>query len=145
VGEVRSRLISNRTRRVSKIMKSRRHGSRRLPLVLACIALAAVIVLAACGSSDDNSSSGGSTSGGGSSSGSKKNGKDVNLAIVTASSTQNAFQEMDLGGKSAGSHEGVNLKSSAPNGVNGPQEVQLFNAAVQTSKDGVGVMTTTPN
>ena len=109
------------------------------------MALAVAIVLAACGSSNDNSSSSGSTSGGGSSSGSKKDGKDVHLAIITASSTQNAFQEMDLGGKSAGSHEGIDLKSAAPNGINPPQEVQLFQAATQTSKDGIGLMTTAPN
>jgi ribose transport system substrate-binding protein len=110
--------------------------------MLVCIALAVVfaMALAACGSSSDNSSGGSNGGGGGG-----KDAKNVKLAIVTATSTQNAMQEMDLGGRSAGSHEGVTLKSSAPNGINGPQEVALFQAATQTSKDGIGMMTTTPN
>jgi ABC-type sugar transport system substrate-binding protein len=120
-------------------MNPRRHRSRR-PLVLVCTALALVLtmVLAACGSSDDDKASGGGSGGG-------KSAKSVKLAIVTATSTQNAMQEMDLGGKSAGSHDGITLQSAAPNGINGPEEVKLFQASVQTSKDGIGVMTTTPD
>jgi ribose transport system substrate-binding protein len=64
--------------------------------------------------------------------------------VVTASTTQNAFQEMAWGAEAAAEHEGVEISASAPNGVNPTQEVSLFQAATQTSKDGVAVMTTAP-
>ncbi|HEY2600721.1 MAG TPA: substrate-binding domain-containing protein [Thermoleophilaceae bacterium] len=110
---------------------------------------AAAIVLAAavsaCGSSSSStSSSASSTSGGASTSGSSA--KSVKLAMITASTTQNAFQEMADGAKAAAdATPGVNLSESAPNGVNGPQEVQLFQSATRTSPDGVATMTTTPD
>ena len=93
--------------------------------------------VAACGG---GSSGGASTSGGG-----KQAAKDVTLAMITATTTQNAFQEMAFGAKAAAGVEGVKLNSAAPNGINGPQEVQLFQAAMQTSKDGIATMTTTPD
>ena len=65
--------------------------------------------------------------------------------MITATTTQNAFQEMAFGAKAAAASEGVKLRSAAPNGVNGPQEVQLFQAAMQTAKDGIATMTTTPD
>src|SRR4051812_20706503 len=52
---------------------------------------------------------------------------------------------MDKGGQSAGDKENVSVQSAAPNGVNGPEEVKQFQAAMQTAKDGIGIMTTTPN
>ena len=65
--------------------------------------------------------------------------------MITATTTQNAFQEMAFGAKAAAGIEGVKLNSAAPNGINEPQEVQLFQAATQTSKDGIATMTTTPD
>jgi ribose transport system substrate-binding protein len=105
----------------------------------AAIAVAVALGVAACGGGD---SSGGSSTGG---SGGQKAAKDVTLAMITATTTQNAFQEMAFGAKAAAGIEGVKLNSAAPNGINGPQEVQLFQAATQTSKDGIATMTTTPD
>ena len=98
---------------------------------------AVALGLAACGG---GSSGGADTAGGG-----KRAAKDVTLAMITATTTQNAFQEMAFGAKAAAGVEGVKLNSAAPNGINGPQEVQLFQAAMQTSKDGIATMTTTPD
>ena len=117
-------------------MSSRRGRSRAVALaapVLAALALG----VAACG--------GGSSGAGGTTGGGKQAAKDVTLAMITASTTQNAFQEMAFGAKAAAGVEGVKLNSAAPNGINGPQEVQLFQAAMQTSKDGIATMTTTPD
>jgi ribose transport system substrate-binding protein len=114
--------------------------------VLALVGAAALLlalVLSACGSSDSTSSS--STGGGGTEEGGgTTSGSDVNIAVVTASTTQNAFQEMAWGAEAAAEHEGVNISAAAPNGVNPTQEVSQFQAATQTSKDGVAVMTTAP-
>jgi len=115
-------------------MPSRRHFPRAATVV-AALALG----VAACGGGD----SGGG--GGGGSGGQKKAAEDVTLAMITATTTQNAFQEMALGAKAAASVEGIKLNSAAPNGINGPQEVQLFQAATRTSKDGIATMTTTPD
>jgi len=111
---------------------------RVLAPCLAVLVLAAA--LAACGSSDNNSST--STGSAGATTTAKKK---ANLAMITASSTQNAFNEMSFGAQVAAADKGVNLKEAAPNGVNGPKEVQLFQAAMQTSKDGIAAMTTTPD
>ena len=105
------------------------------PSLVAAIAAALALAVAACGGS------GGSASG----SGGGKAAKGVTLAMITATTTQNAFQEMAFGAKAAAASEGVKLRSAAPNGVNGPQEVQLFQAAMQTAKDGIATMTTTPD
>jgi ABC-type sugar transport system substrate-binding protein len=67
------------------------------------------------------------------------------LGMITASTTQNAFQEMAFGAKAAAAVEGISLNSAAPNGINGPQQVQLFQAAIQKSKDGIATETTTPD
>jgi ABC-type sugar transport system substrate-binding protein len=105
------------------------------------MAVALAFGVAACGGGDDSSSSSSSSGGGGQ----RKAAKDVRLAMITATTTQNAFQEMAFGAKAAAGAEGVKLNSAAPNGINGPQEVQLFQAATQTSKDGIATMTTTPD
>jgi ribose transport system substrate-binding protein len=68
----------------------------------------------------------------------------VNLALVTASTTQNVFQEITYGGEAAAAKQGVNLSVSAPNGVNPPAELNMFQAATQTSKDGIALDTTAP-
>jgi len=117
-------------------MSSRPDRSPRAVALAAPVLAALVLGVAACG----GSSGGASTSGGG-----KQAAKDVTLAMITATTTQNAFQEMAFGAKAAAGVEGVKLNSAAPNGINGPQEVQLFQAAMQTSKDGIATMTTTPD
>jgi ribose transport system substrate-binding protein len=121
-------------------MSSRTSRSPRAVAVAVAIAAAGAFGVAACGGGD---SSGGSSDAG--SGGQKKAAKDVTLAMITATTTQNAFQEMAFGAKAAAGIEGVKLNSAAPNGINGPQEVQLFQAATQTSKDGIATMTTTPD
>jgi ribose transport system substrate-binding protein len=68
-----------------------------------------------------------------------------NLAIITASTTQNAFQEMTFGAQAAAQQLGANLNAAAPSGVNPTAEVQLFQAAMQTSKNGIAAMTTAPS
>jgi len=118
-------------------------GSRRLaPAVAVAAALAVALGLAACGGGDPGSGGSGGSDPGGSGGG---QGKAVRLAMITASTTQNAFQEMVFGAKAAAAEEGVRLTSAAPTAVNGPQEVQLFQAAMQTAKDGIATMTTTPD
>ncbi|MBN9622167.1 MAG: hypothetical protein J0H06_04310, partial [Actinobacteria bacterium] len=96
-------------------------------------ALLLALVISACGSSG-SSTSGGSTGGGGEEGGSGgKSGSEVHIAVVTASTTQNAFQEMTFGAEAAAEHEGVEISASAPNGVNPTQEVSMFQAATQTA------------
>jgi len=107
------------------------------------MAIVVAFGVSACGG-DDSSSSSSSSSGSGDG-GQKKAAKDVTLAMITATTTQNAFQEMAFGAKAAAGVEGIKLNSAAPNGINGPQEVQMFQAAMQTSKDGIATMTTTPD
>ena len=94
--------------------------------------LSAFTVLAACGGS---SGTGGTTT----------NHSDIKLATVTASTTQNAFQEMANGSRAAAQKFGVSLKELAPNGIDPAQEVQQFQAAAQTSQDGIAYMTTAPD
>ena len=57
--------------------------------------------VAACG--------GGASSGASAPSGGKKAAKDVTLAMITATTTQNAFQEMAFGAKAAAGAEGIKL------------------------------------
>jgi ribose transport system substrate-binding protein len=118
-------------------MPSRARSPRVLGPALPVVAALALAV-AACGGSSGGAS-------GTSDGGQKKAAKDISLAMITATTTQNAFQEMAFGAKAAAAAAGVKLNSAAPNGINGPQEVQLFQAAMQTSKDGIATMTTTPD
>ena len=102
------------------------------------VALGALVLalgVAACG---DDSSSGGGGGGGGS--------KEAKLAFVYPTTTTNFAQEMALGAKAAAdATPGVKLTESAPAEVNGPKQVQLFQAATRSSKDGVAMMTLTPD
>jgi ABC-type sugar transport system substrate-binding protein len=128
-------------------MPNRQLGSNRRRSVLALVGAAALLlalVLSACGSSSSSSSS--STGGGGSTEegGSTKSGSEINIAVVSATTTQNAFQEMTYGAEAAAEHEGVNINASAPNGVNPTQEVGQFQAATHTSQDGITIATTAP-
>jgi ribose transport system substrate-binding protein len=68
----------------------------------------------------------------------------VKLAVLTASTTQNAFQEMAYGAEAAAAHEGVQIAASAPNGINPPQEVSEFQAQAGNGVNGISVMTTAP-
>src|SRR4051794_26913725 len=102
------------------------------------VALGALVLalgVAACG--DDSSSSGGGGGGG---------SKEAKLAFVYPTTTTNFAQEMALGAKAAADDSpGVKLTESAPAEVNGPKQVQLFQAATRSSKDGVAMMTLTPD
>jgi ABC-type sugar transport system substrate-binding protein len=108
--------------------------SRRRRNAFVAIALSSAITLtAACGSGGDGDSGGGGA-------------KEVDLSFVYATSTINAMQEMAYGAKEAAAEfDGVNFTESAPAGVNGPQQVQMFQSAMQTSKDGIAMETLTPD
>ncbi len=122
--------------------RPRSHHLTRAPLAATLLALVLAVALAACGSSSDGGSSGTSSA----AAGTKSKSKDVNLGMVVATSTQNAMQEMAFGaGAAADGTPGVHLKQAAPTGINGPAEVKLFQAVTQTAKDGIAVMTTTPD
>jgi ABC-type sugar transport system substrate-binding protein len=75
----------------------------------------------------------------------RKAASQVTLAMITASTVQNAFREMALGAKAAAGAEGIRLTSAAPNGINGPQQVQLFQAAMETSPDGIATEAVRPD
>ena len=96
---------------------------------------AAVLALGAAGCGSDDEGGGG---GGGA--------KEAKLAFVYPTTTTNFAQEMALGAKAAAdATPGVKLTESAPAEVNGPKQVQLFQAAARSSKDGVAMMTLTPD
>jgi ribose transport system substrate-binding protein len=121
-------------------MPTRQSGStrrRRTGALSVMAAVLAALALSACGSSNNNSTSTSGTTATTSSS-------SIKLAVVTASTTQNAFQEMADGAEAAAEHEGVSISSSAPNGVNPTQEVSQFLAAAHTAKNGIAIMTTAP-
>jgi ribose transport system substrate-binding protein len=106
--------------------------TRTLATGVALLALA----VAGCGSDDDGGGSGASGGGG---------SDEAKLAFVYPTTTTNFAQEMALGAKAAADDTpGVDLTESAPANVDGPKQVQLFQAAARTSKDGVAMMTLTP-
>lgn len=94
--------------------------------------LAAVLGSIACGSDDDGGSGG-------------KEAGDVKLAMITASTTQNPFQQMADGAKGAAKKLGVDLTERAPNGIDPSAEVQMFEAATRTAEDGVAYETVAPD
>src|SRR3954471_12816643 len=105
------------------------------------VALTALAV-AGCGSANKSAGSE-SSSGSGSGAGGAKTAK---VAFVYPTTTTNFAQEMALGAKAAAADTpGVHLTESAPAEVNGPKQVQLFQAATRASKDGVAMMTLTPD
>jgi ribose transport system substrate-binding protein len=113
---------------------------------LTAVALAA-LVAAGCSSANKSAgkSSGSTTTGTTKSSGGSA-AKAVKLAFVYPTTTTNFAQEMALGAKAAAADTpGVQLTESAPAAVDGPKEVQLFQAATRASKDGVAMMTLTPD
>jgi ribose transport system substrate-binding protein len=101
------------------------------------VGLFAAAALASCGGS--SSSGSGSGSSGGSSA------KTVHLAFIYPGTFANFAQEMALGAKAAADHTpGVHFTESAPANNDGNAQVQLFQTATQTSKDGMACMTLFP-
>jgi ABC-type sugar transport system substrate-binding protein len=101
-------------------------------------ALAVGLALTGCGDDDDG--------GGGSSGGSSGGGAKAEVAFVYPTTETNFGQEMAMGAEAAaGDLKNVDLTNSAPNNVDGPKQVQLFQTAVRSSKDGVAMMTLTPD
>ena len=112
--------------------------TRRTLIVAAALAVA----VGGCGSANKSAGKNDTTSSGSGASGAKA----VKVAFVYPTTTTNFAQEMALGAKAAaGDTAGVKLTESAPAEVNGPKQVQLFQAATRTSKDGVAMMTLTPD
>jgi ribose transport system substrate-binding protein len=111
-------------------------------LLALAVALAASVALAACGSSSSSSSSTGGGSGTGESG---KEPSEVKLSMITASTTQNVFQEISDGAKAAGEVTGAQVTEQAPNGIDPAAEVALFQAATHTSSEGIAYMTTAPD
>jgi ribose transport system substrate-binding protein len=109
---------------------------------LIAVALAA-LVAAGCSSANKTA---GKTSSSTTSSKQSTSAKTVKLAFVYPTTTTNFAQEMALGAKAAAADTpGVQLTESAPADVDGPKEVQLFQAATRASTDGVAMMTLTPD
>jgi ribose transport system substrate-binding protein len=109
---------------------------RRLTAALAVAALAA-----GCSSANKSADSNQTPTGGGAS-----NAKTAKVAFVYPTTTTNFAQEMALGAQAAADDTaGVKLTEAAPAEVNGPKQVQLFQAATRTSPDGVAMMTLTPD
>jgi ribose transport system substrate-binding protein len=105
--------------------------------------VAAAVLAALTGCSSANKSADKTTTTTGSSASGAKSAK---VAFVYPVTTTNFAQEMALGAKAAADDTpGVSLTESAPAQVDGPKEVQLFQAATRSSKDGVAMMTLTPD
>jgi ABC-type sugar transport system substrate-binding protein len=106
---------------------------------LGAFAAAGLLVLAGCGSGDPSPAAGGG-------SGCDTAGSKLKLAFVYASTDQNPFQEMALGAKAAADQDGnVDLNEVAPNTIDGPKQVSLFQAAARTATDGIAYQTVTPD
>lgn len=113
-------------------------GRRRGGLKIAAAGVGAVLAvgLAACGSSGSSSSS---------SSGGSASAKSAHIAFVYDTTSENFAQEMALGAAAAATVTGISLTNVAPPGANGPQQVQQFQAAENTSKDGIALATLFPD
>src|SRR4051795_11489190 len=100
--------------------------------------VAAAVLAALTGCSSPNKSADKTTTTAGSSA---SGGKSAKVAFVYPVTTTNFAQGRALGGKAAAQDTpGVSLTESAPATVDGPKEVQLFQAATRSSKDGVAMM-----
>lgn len=104
-------------------------------------------VLAACSSSGGGSAgtSDASAAAGGSGTGSSAAKADVHLAFVYDTTGQNFAEEMSMGAQAAAQETGAHLVNVAPPTPNGAQQVQEFQAALQTSKDGIALATLFPD
>jgi ribose transport system substrate-binding protein len=104
---------------------------------MGAFAATGLLALAACGSGGSSSASGG---------GCDTATSKLNLAFVYAATDQNPFQEMALGAKAAADEDGnVKLNEVAPNTIDGPKQVSLFQAAAKTATDGIASQTVTPD
>src|SRR3954451_6309402 len=123
---------------------SHRGAGRAWRTTLSVVLAAGLFVVAGCGSSDDDNNG---ASGGGAATSSAGSGKaTAQLAFVYPTTETNFAQEMAMGAKAAAADRpGVELKEAAPANVDGPKEVQLFQAATRASPDGVAMMTLTPD
>jgi len=69
----------------------------------------------------------------------------VHIAFVYETSSENFAQEMSLGAAAAAKATGVTLINTAPPTASGPQQVRLFHAAEQKSRDGIALETLFPD
>lgn len=104
-------------------------GSRAL------LAGAMVVLVAACGSNGDGGGGGGSD----------KKAADLKIAFIAADGSQNFAQEMMAGATAAGDELGVDVQVLAPTKLDGPAQVKMFEDAMRTATDGIGIMTLTPD
>jgi ribose transport system substrate-binding protein len=110
---------------------------------LIAVLVAGALAVAGCSSANKSAGKNDSSTTSNSQSSSSKS---VSVAFVYPTTTTNFAQEMALGAKAAAEGTpGVKLTESAPAQVDGPKEVQLFQAATRASKDGVAMMTLTPD
>jgi len=109
----------------------------RSRLIPAAGAAALAVALAACGSS--------SSAGGSSATGSTASASKVHIAFVYDTTSENFAQEMSLGAGAAAKATGVTLTNTAPPTASGSQQVQLFQAAEQTAKNGIALATLFPD
>jgi ribose transport system substrate-binding protein len=124
------------------VASQRRAPWRARRSAIAVVLAVCSVAAAGCGSDDESSSSGG----GASTAGGAEKAKTAKVAFVYPTTETNFGQEMALGAKAAADDlPGVDLTASAPSNVDGPKEVQLFQAATRASKDGVAMMTLTPD
>jgi ribose transport system substrate-binding protein len=113
---------------------------------LSAVAAISALAVAGCGSANKSAGTNSATSNTSSSSSTSSSAKAVKVAFVYPTTETNFAQEMAMGAKAAAhATPGVNLTESAPANVDGPKQVQLFQAATRTSKDGVAWMTLTPD
>jgi ribose transport system substrate-binding protein len=95
--------------------------------------------LAACGSS------GGAKSSGSGSQGTAGSAAKVHIAFVYDTTAENFAQEMSLGAAAAAKATGISLTNTAPPTASGSQQVQLFQAAMQSAKNGIALATLFPD
>jgi ribose transport system substrate-binding protein len=69
----------------------------------------------------------------------------VRIAFVYETSTENFAQEMSFGAAAAAKAFGVKLINTAPPTASGSRQVQLFQAAEQTAKNGIALATLFPD
>jgi ribose transport system substrate-binding protein len=69
----------------------------------------------------------------------------VHIAFVYDTTAENFAQEMSLGAAAAAKSTGVKLTNTAPATASGSQQVQLFQAALASSKNGIALATLFPD
>lgn len=72
--------------------------------------------------------------------------KKLNVAFVSATTSQNPMQEMAMGAQAAADEDGnTNLVSLAPPDVDGAKEVQMLESVTRTATDGIAWESVTPD